>query len=498
MTLDVPRQARSRPDVLQYAPMPVRYVCISDLHLGAENSLLSNVAPGETTVDLGAPSEVLVQLVDALAALLGRLSAGTEAPKPTLVLNGDILELALARDEVALGVFTQLLELVFERHDLFDPVVVYLPGNHDHPLWGSDFDSAHANTNGNGNGNGESAWTTHLFDTGGAPNSSRTGRGEVLTAAAHRRPGLRHVQFELRYPTYAVESADHRVVAFHHGHFTEASSASISALRRAAFPQERSSRTSWDHDDESSPWVEFVWSTLASPGAFGADVGVVHAMLQDPRGARVVASNLGAVAGGMLPPWVPPQIRRTAGRVLLHRVAKKVAADERSSPTAPLSTSSWDGLRDFLNGPLWHQLRVVEGHEDPRELVFVFGHTHKPFCDTLRYAGYGAPIARYNTGGWVVDSLRPLPGHGGAVLLLDSELRAANVEVFRRHGSANVVSVHAASSEHEVFAATVRSALEADAPMWTELCATIDTETPHRYRSLRAMIAEGLALAGQR
>ncbi|HEY1738088.1 MAG TPA: hypothetical protein VGI86_05225, partial [Acidimicrobiia bacterium] len=150
----------------------------------------------------------------------------------------------------------------------------------------------------------------------------------------------------------------------------------------------------------------------------------------------------------------------------------------------------------FLNGPLWHQLRVVESHEDPSELVFVFGHTHKPFCDTLRYAGYGAPVARYNTGGWVVDSLRPLPGHGGAVLLFDEELRAANVEVFRRHGSANVVSVHSASSEHEVFGAQVRAALEADAPMWSSLCSTIDHETPHRYRSLRAMIAEGLALAG--
>jgi hypothetical protein len=32
--------------------------------------------------------------------------------------------------------------------------------------------------------------------------------------------------------------------------------------------------------------------------------------------------------------------------------------------------------------------------------------------------------------------------------------------------------------------------------MWSSLCSTIDHETPHRYRSLRAMIAEGLALAG--
>jgi hypothetical protein len=288
------------------------------------------------------------------------------------------------------------------------------------------------------------------------------------------------------------------VVAFHHGHYTEASSTSISALRRAAFPSEVASPTTWDRDDENSPWVEFVWSTLARPGAFGADVGVVHAMIQDPRGARVVAANLGQVAGNVLPEWLPHQLRRAAGRVMLSRVAKKVADDERSSPTAPLSTNSGDGLRDFLNGPLWHQLRVVEGHDDPNELIFVFGHTHKPFCDTLRYAGYGAPVARYNTGGWVVDSLRPLPGHGGSILLFDEELRAANVEVFRRHGSANVVSVHAASSDHEVFAAQVRSAVEADSAQWSDVCATIDDETPHRYRSLRSMIAEGLELAGQR
>src|SRR5947209_8158782 len=120
---------------MQYAPMsPARYVCLSDLHLGAENSLLSNVAAGATAVDLATPSPVLVQLVDSLAALLERLG-GASAPKPTLVLNGDILELALAREEAALGVFTQFLELAFERHELFDPKIVFVPGNHDHVLW---------------------------------------------------------------------------------------------------------------------------------------------------------------------------------------------------------------------------------------------------------------------------------------------------------------------------------------------------------------------------
>ncbi len=487
----------------------VRYVCVSDLHLGSENSLLSNVPAGETTVDLSAPSPVLVQLVDCLASLVGRLSP--DAPKPTLVLNGDVLELALADDEVAISVFVQFLELVFERHALFDPVVIYVPGNHDHRLWGSGRDPSHVGKGEpDATDHGDHAWATQLFDASrngkgkgktkakakGAANGARPAAGDMLDRAARRRPGLAHVTFELRYPTFAVESPEHRVVAFHHGHFTETSSSSISALRRTAFPREPSSGAVWDVEAENSPWVEFVWSTLGRPGAFGADVGVVHAMIQDPHAARAVAANLGAAAGGFLPGWMPPQVRRAAGRLMLRRVARRVAADERSSPTAPLSNTSGDGLRDFLNGPLWNQLRVAEAHADPSELVFVFGHTHKPFCDTLRYAGYGAPIARYNTGGWVVDSLRPLPGHGGAVLLLDEDLRAANVEVFRRHGSANTVSVHSASADHEVFGAAVRSAIDSDQAAWAELCATVDLHTPYRYRSLRAMIAEGVALTG--
>ena len=189
---------------------------------------------------------------------------------------------------------------------------MYVPGNHDHVLWGRDLDQSFGEAG--VPANGSSGWSSHLFDTNGAANATRAGRTEMLTSTIHRRPGLRHLEFELRYPTFAVESARPRVVAFHHGHFTEASSASISALRRAAFPRELSSRTTWDHDDESSPWVEFVWSTLARPGAFGADVGVVHAMIQDPQGARVVAANLGGAVGSVLPTWMPPQLRRTAGR----------------------------------------------------------------------------------------------------------------------------------------------------------------------------------------
>src|SRR2546423_11673331 len=110
----------------------IRYVCLSDLHFGAENSLLTHVPVGGTTVDPFRPSPCLEAFVDCLADLIGR--NGNNASRPELILNGDILELALATDNQAAMTFERFLELAFEKHQLFSGVR-FLPGNHDHHLW---------------------------------------------------------------------------------------------------------------------------------------------------------------------------------------------------------------------------------------------------------------------------------------------------------------------------------------------------------------------------
>ena len=53
------------------------------------------------------------------------------------MLNGDILEFALATDDTALSVFEQFIDLAFpvDGEPIFDDRVLYLPGNHDHHLW---------------------------------------------------------------------------------------------------------------------------------------------------------------------------------------------------------------------------------------------------------------------------------------------------------------------------------------------------------------------------
>jgi hypothetical protein len=44
----------------------IRYVCLSDMHLGAEGSLLTNVPPGSTQIDPLKASPVLIELMNCL------------------------------------------------------------------------------------------------------------------------------------------------------------------------------------------------------------------------------------------------------------------------------------------------------------------------------------------------------------------------------------------------------------------------------------------------
>ncbi len=111
----------------------IRYVILSDLHFGAENSILTALGDGEDPVaDPTRRSPVLSAFADCLAEIV---QANEGADPPTLILAGDVLELALADDEVAIAVFEQFSDLVLSEHRLFDDEIWFVPGNHDHHLW---------------------------------------------------------------------------------------------------------------------------------------------------------------------------------------------------------------------------------------------------------------------------------------------------------------------------------------------------------------------------
>lgn len=62
----------------------IRYICLSDLHLGADNSLLTNLGSEIGEVDPRQPSKVLEKLANCLRELV-RHNKGLV--KPTLILR---------------------------------------------------------------------------------------------------------------------------------------------------------------------------------------------------------------------------------------------------------------------------------------------------------------------------------------------------------------------------------------------------------------------------
>jgi len=204
-------------------PNDIRYVCLSDMHLGAELSLLGDLKIDPVTeklqVDPQSASPVLQGLVECLRYLI--LRNEDQNSKPTLILMGDILELALANDNVAAMVFERFFELAMPRGGELFERMVYVPGNHDHHLWESARETqyvlnylAHTLPQ----DFLKIPWhATNIFmdDDKNPPVPSF-----FLNGIVHRYDRLANFNINTVYPNYGLRRGNLAVI-FHHGHFVE-------------------------------------------------------------------------------------------------------------------------------------------------------------------------------------------------------------------------------------------------------------------------------------
>jgi len=409
----------------------IRYVCLSDLHFGAENSVLTKLAPHGVEPDPHQPGEVMVRLVDCLRALIER---NESRQLPTLILCGDILELALATDNVAAMVFERFVELVFpDGGRLFDPVVYFVPGNHDHHMWEGARErqySEYVRSRPLGE-DLEIPWhTTRMFALG----DPQPVEAELLTTLVHRQPHLADVVVQAVYPNLALSNADgSRCVVFHHGHYVEGIYRLMSTMKDLLFPGRPRPEEIWNWEAENFAWVDFFWSTLGRSGEVGTDVGLIYESFQSEVAMKRLAANLaGSIAARRRGPGALRWAEEKALNLILGRVIRRAGGLERSQPKGPLSASAQKGLGLYLEGPLRNQLLDECGGALPKDLSFVFGHTHKPYEAQVSMADYPAPVSLYNTGGWVVDGLRPSPRQGGSAILLDEDLNVASLRLYNQ------------------------------------------------------------------
>jgi len=411
----------------------IRYICASDLHLGADNSLLTHLGSKAGGVNPHQPSEVLQWLVNCLRELV-RHNQGLV--RPTLILNGDLLELALAEDNIALMAFERFIELMFPTNGdpLIDGKIILIPGNHDHHLWEVARETQYVEflqgkRSTKPRGDLPSPWHTTKMLTPNLVDSC------LLNAVIHRHSHLaeRGVHVGIVYPNLCLLNDDEsRCVIFSHGHFVESIYTLMTTIGDFVFPGRKAPEQIWGIEHENFAWIDFFWSAMGRSGEFGEDVERIYDMLQVPVARRrLIRQLVGAAGQHWFRRW--PKLGERLALLfapIISKSLKHVGVFEKTQVGNVLTQDARQGLKAYIEGPLANQISAECKRAMQAQTTFVFGHTHKPFSASLNFATFSRAVNVYNSGGWVVDTMTTEPIHGGAIVLVDQGLNVVSVRMY--------------------------------------------------------------------
>jgi len=463
-------------------------MCVSDLHLGALNSLLTAVDADGERVDATSESPVLAALCEALQTL----RTGTEPPE--LIVLGDMFELALSTTADAAATFAQLVRglRLGKKNAVAKPQIRFVAGNHDHHLWSRARGASYLE---HISGMAPDAPLPH------EPHTTRLQPGKdlypvrdtllALLAARADPDADTGVTVELSYPNLGIFGpGGERAVVLSHGHFIEPLYRAMSTLEDFRHNRPDEPCTVEDLEAENGAWIDFFWSSMGDSGDVGrwsrklyeslqSDVAV-EAEIDAIRRAisrRPKAVIRGHIEGLLLDGGLTAAVKRSMRR-------------ERHQPEV-LSDKSRSGLLSYLSGPVANQLRD-EGWS-PSEVAFVFGHTHKPFIDLGEHSGLPGPGTVINTGGWVVDSTDPEQNKGASVILIDDDLHIAVLRCFGQGaGAGHQVAVEGPPHHRDnLLVREVNDRIAATADTWRALAeATVATESQRRVQLRERLAAQ--------
>ncbi|MEM7666587.1 MAG: metallophosphoesterase [Pseudomonadota bacterium] len=406
--------------------MSIRHVVLSDLHLGARDSLLTH-AHGSGEIADG-PSEVLAAFANGMRETLDNQE------KPQLVLLGDALDLGLSPFGDVSKSFLQLLDAFYpaDGADLFSRDIIYVAGNHDHHLWRIAQDNGFLSALENGKIPGDLDAVTSLF---GTPSH----RCRLMESLIAHRPHLAGASVKIAYPNWGLsDSKSSRAVVMHHGHYLDGMYRALSNMR--AFLGDGGARpaTMAQLEQENGPWIDFLWSDLGSAGEIGNEAGSLYEVMLSAGASHDFAESIARrVTGGLHAKLgINPKMQLKYGvtldnliRAAVDLTAGRAAERQRDGYGHVLGEDEIEDLGWYLGTPMAHQMRQ-ELTDMPRELSFIFGHTHKPFQDELLVDGFDVPVGIFNTGGWVLDEPTLMPVQGCAAMLVSDELEVASLRLF--------------------------------------------------------------------
>jgi len=492
----------------------IQYICISDLHLGEEDSILTNLQPASSTVDASKASPAMEHLVECLRFLILDKQASGKT-KPTLILNGDVLELALCELHVSAMVFRRFLKLVLpakRNEQLFERVIV-IPGNHDHHLWEMARETQYVEFLDRNQFKEPLPKQWHTSDLFWDPSANPV-VSQFLTRLLRSYSYLNKMSVHVGYPALGLLNQDRtKCIIFDHGHFTEWLYWLMSDVRQMFFPWTQEPLDVWDVEAENFAWIDFFWSALGRSGDVGVGLETIYEKLQDAKAFEELKVNLAKGLATKMDLGVPDFLERKAIEKLIDFLLKRLGERERTTGECPLSDEGRKGLFRYLEGPIRrciadrfiarrikknnvpYELRTPEmlAAEQVPETAFVYGHTHKPFCDYEDFRGYSQWVDVYNTGGWIVDALNPDPCYGASIVLVDEKLNTTSIRMYQQTQTEEVALVRVEEPPRRFrgenpFHQRIKSIIDPEAPPWKEFSEIAENALTVRRRHLRQRV----------
>ncbi|MBL7811567.1 MAG: hypothetical protein JNL57_05040 [Bacteroidetes bacterium] len=464
----------------------IRYIIFSDLHLGAENSILTHLDPDSTETDNTEASDVLIKMAQCLREVVSK-NSGTVKPK--LVLNGDIIELALTTTNNAAMAFQRFVENLFPAGEeiLFDREIFYMSGNHDHPLWErsrNHYYFKYLESLKAGEYIKDNSHTTNLFN----PEKIEV---PLLNILLHRYEHLKDYNIYAAYPGHAVLSEDkEHCILISHGHYVESMYSLMTSLRLKIFPDRQTPQNLEELESENFGWIDFFWSTLGRSGGVGKDINLIYDKLQDPKEVEILIENMSQTFTSGTKNTVKHWIEKKILHAILELTLGKLASNERNEPEVQLTPEATEGLKTFLEFYILNHIKEELGGNVPGQVTFIFGHTHKPFQRYMDLKGYRNRVKVYNSGGWVVDTWNEQPLHGGSIILVDDNFETVALQMYREGKTeVTVEDANQPAEEPGAFYNQIESAIHMDREPWSGFSKAVSFEVQRRRKNL-ALIAE--------
>jgi len=417
----------------------IAYVCLSDMHLGQVDSILTvfnkDTEPPKRFPERCRALDLLVSCIRDVLDKTGSVLDEKGDHRPALILAGDILELALSYTNESLMAFERFLELIFPGGEPVFKEIIYLPGNHDHHVWENVREKIYLAylRRHRGQIGTHKPFKTPWHVTEIASNGYTS---DILSQMIGRytKPDY---QFNVFYPNHILYKGD-RAVIISHGHYLEGIYRMITTVADIAMPDRPKDNEVWDLEDDNFAWIDFFWSALgrSADQALGT---IYDGVVLCPSSNNSVVGNIErgivkAVKQSIRLPWYWKLLKPAillAVRTVAWIAMKAISRREKMSNTEYISAKDAGYADVYLKYALKQVNKELPGNII-KDYTFIFGHTHKPFgpADAPGIEGLPQGFSFYNTGGWVNESTKQEKLHGGSVLFVDEDMNVSGYRMY--------------------------------------------------------------------